>query len=72
LGGVLVDKVFEPFMELQPSGGLLTVLFGTGKGSGAAFLFFFLGVVGVVTCLIFRKNTHIWQLEIEPALPGEI
>ncbi|GKU24215.1 MFS transporter [Clostridium folliculivorans] len=63
LGGLLVDKVFEPFMALQQSGGILTIIFGMGKGSGAAFLFFILGIVGVLTCLIFRKNTHIWQLE---------
>lgn len=63
LGGFLVDKVFEPFMALQETSGVLAIAFGTGKGSGAAFLFFILGIVGVLTCLIFRKNTHIWQLE---------
>lgn len=63
LGGFLVDKVFEPFMALQQTDGLLSTIFGTGKGSGAAFLFFFLGIIGVLTCLIFRKNTHIWKLE---------
>lgn len=63
LGGLLVDKVFEPFMTSQQPGGLLITIFGTGKGSGAAFLFFILGIVGVLTCLIFRKSIHIWQLE---------
>ncbi|GFZ30241.1 hypothetical protein CSC2_07670 [Clostridium zeae] len=63
LGGVLVDKVFEPFMALQQPGGILAIAFGIGKGSGAAFLFFILGIVGVLTCLIFRKNRYIWQLE---------
>ncbi|WP_243128364.1 hypothetical protein [Clostridium chromiireducens] len=58
-GGILVDKVFGPFMLLQPLGGFLATVFGTGKGSGAAFLFFILGIVGVLTCLIFRKNTNI-------------
>ena len=63
LGGILVDKVFEPFMASQQSGTLLQEVFGAGKGSGAAFLFFILGIVGVFTCLIFRKNTHIWKLD---------
>ncbi len=63
LGGILVDKVFEPFMASQQSGTLLQGVFGAGKGSGAAFLFFILGIVGVFTCLIFRKNTHIWRLD---------
>lgn len=62
-GGILVDKVFEPFMLLQPSGGLLATVFGTGKGSGAALLFFILGIIGVLTCVIFRKNINIWNLE---------
>jgi MFS family permease len=63
LGGFLVDKVFEPFMALQKTSGLLAIAFGVGKGSGAAFLFFILGIVGMLTCLIFRRNRYIWQLE---------
>jgi MFS family permease len=63
LGGILVDKVFEPFMLYQPSSGFLTMIFGTGKGSGAALLFFILGILGVLTCIIFRRNIHIWNLE---------
>lgn len=63
LGGFLVDYVFEPFMAAQQASSLLSVIFGTGKGSGAAFLFFFLGFIGLFTCLFFRKDTHIWELE---------
>lgn len=63
LGGILVDKVFEPFMLYQPSSGFLAMIFGTGKGSGAALLFFILGILGVLTCIIFRRNIHIWKLE---------
>jgi MFS family permease len=64
LGGLLVDKIFEPFMASQQSGGLLAMVFGVGKGSGAAFLFFILGIVGVLTCIIFRKSTYIWKLDL--------
>lgn len=63
IGGWLVDKVFEPLMALQEAGSWLTVLFGAGKGSGAAFLFFVIAVPGILTCLIFRKDKYIWQLE---------
>ena len=63
LGGFLVDKVFEPIMSIQESSSILVSLFGSVKGSGAAFLFFFLGILGVITCVIFRLNTHIWKLE---------
>lgn len=54
LGGLLVDKVFEPFMAGQSATGLFASLFGTGKGSGAAMLFGVIGVVGVVICLSFH------------------
>lgn len=52
-GGFLVDKVFEPLMSRQNTDNLLTLLFGKGNGSGAAFLFFVIGFAGVLVCLIF-------------------
>lgn len=62
LGGALVDQVFEPVMAMQTEG-LLARLFGTGKGSGAAFLFAVLWLAGIAVCLIFRADQHIWKLE---------
>lgn len=53
LGGLLTDKVFEPLMAAQPASGLLSSLFGQGKGAGAAMLFFVIGAAGVIICLIF-------------------
>lgn len=63
LGGILVDKVFEPFMQTQVSESFWVSLFGAGKGSGAAMLFLLIGFLGVMICLIFRKDQHIWHLE---------
>lgn len=63
LGGILVDKVFEPFMAAQAPGSFLTTIFGAEKGAGAALLFLFLAIIGVLTCLVFRKDPHIWKLE---------
>lgn len=63
LGGVLVDSVFEPVMALQAADSLPVYVFGAGKGSGAAVLFFLLGFVGVTTCLVFRRDRAIWALE---------
>lgn len=65
MGGVLVDKVFEPLMARQEGGGWLSIFFGSGKGAGAALLFFFLAILGVATCLVFRRDTHIRALEPE-------
>lgn len=62
LGGFLVDQVFEPIMAAQTDG-LLTQLFGSGKGSGAAFLFAVLWLMGIAVCMIFRADKNIWKLE---------
>ena len=62
-GGILVDRVFEPFMAAQPPGGLWATLLGSGKGSGAALLFLVLGVIGTLSCLPFRWDRQIWALE---------
>lgn len=63
-GGILVDRVFEPFMAAQQSLSSPWIsLFGTGKGSGAAMLFFVIGVFGALSCLPFRADKHIWKLE---------
>ena len=61
LGGLLVDKVFEPLMATQAAESILVKLLGSGKGSGAALLFLIIAVFGVITCLIFRKDRHIWE-----------
>ncbi len=55
LGGYLVDEVCEPIMEAAANGGILTALFGSGKGSGAALVLLVLGVFGTAVCLIFGK-----------------
>lgn len=62
-GGVLIDRVFEPFMAARGEGSLFILLLGGGKGSGAALLFLLLSAVGIATCLFFRRDRHIWALE---------
>lgn len=64
-GGFLVDRVFEPWMGLRPQDSLVVSVFGSGKGSGAALLYFFLAFAGIITCLIFRRDQHIRELENE-------
>lgn len=53
LGGFLTDSVFEPFAYSHRDSSLLTTLFGAEKGAGAAMLFFAVGSIGGVICLIF-------------------
>lgn len=63
LGGLLVDRVFEPLMALQRDGSLLISCFGAGKGSGAACFFAVLWLLGIGVCLWFRADREIWKLE---------
>lgn len=63
LGGVLVDRAFEPFMAAQRPDGFLVALFGFGKGAGAGLFFFFIAWMGILTCLIFRRDRHIRALK---------
>ncbi len=63
LGGFLVDYVFEPVMAAQSDVSMLSKMFGTGKGSGAAFLFFIIAFAGIGVCLFFRRSKHIRELE---------
>ena len=58
LGGFMVDEICEPFMERHSADRLLTAMFGTGKGSGAAMVIFILGVAGaVITALLITLST---------------
>lgn len=62
-GGILVDRVFEPFMARQSMNSLWAAILGTGKGSGAALLFLVIGILGALSCLPFRADKNIWKLE---------
>ena len=61
LGGFLVDKVFEPFMAGTENTFLLNI-FGTEKGSGAALLFFVIGIAGVIVCTVFSRIKALREL----------
>jgi MFS family permease len=55
-GGFMVDRVCEPFMSAYGHLSMLNVLFGAGKGSGAALMMFLLGVSGSLICLLTGKK----------------
>ena len=61
LGGFMVDSLCEPFMEAHSNSAMLTSLFGSGKGSGAAMMMLILGLAGSAWCLLnssFMKKYH--------------
>ncbi len=56
MGGFMVDYVCEPFMASGQHIPWLNMLFGSGKGSGAALMMFLLGAAGTVLCLASGKK----------------
>ena len=56
LGGFMVDQICEPFMGLYGDLSILKMLFGTGKGSGAALMMLILGISGSLICLIAGRK----------------
>ena len=67
LGGLLADKVFEPFLQ----GGsdialLLSRLVGAGAGSGMAVMFLCTGTLGFLTSLHWFQNREIRALDEIP------
>ncbi len=62
-GGFLVDKVCEPWMAQADPEGLLTSIFGMGKGSGAALVMFILGILGIAVCLVFGKILRRYEFK---------
>ena len=60
-GGFMVDNVCEPFMSAFRDLSILKILFGTGKGSGAALMMFILGVSGSIICITTGKKLKKYQ-----------
>ena len=66
LGGFLVDKICEPYMAVQAAKtipALPVLLFGSGKGSGAALMMFVLGVAGTLFCLAYGQRLKRYKYE---------
>ena len=63
LGGLLVDKVWEPMMVDTQNKQWLTLLFGDGKGSGAAVMMFVLGLAGAIICIVFGQLLKNYRFE---------
>jgi MFS family permease len=64
LGGFLADHVFEPFMAGSTRlGGLLSLLVGSGRGSGMAVMFLITGVTGLAASFLSLKSKSIRSLD---------
>lgn len=66
LGGYLADYVFEPFMQSgSRAAEKLSLLVGTGSGSGMALMFLCTGTIGFIVSCISYRNKHIRALDQE-------
>ncbi|MBS5934590.1 MAG: MFS transporter [Clostridiales bacterium] len=64
LGGILADDVFEPYMHSSSSTqNYLSILVGSGDGSGIALLYVVLGLVGFLGCCLFLINRSLNSLD---------
>lgn len=63
LGGLMVDNVCEPFMAAYGDLMILQMLFGIGKGSGAALMMFILGVGGSLLCVITGRKLRKYRYD---------
>lgn len=61
MGGFLIDHVCEPLMNNSAKEGILCMLFGSAKGSGAAMVMFILGILGVFVCLLFGRQLEKYR-----------
>ena len=61
LGGFMVDDVCEPFMVRYGDSLILKILFGAGKGSGAALMMFILGISGSLICILMGRKLRKYQ-----------
>lgn len=55
LGGLMVDRIWEPLMARAQDIQWVSFLFGSGKGSGAGVMMFVLGLAGGLICIVFRQ-----------------
>ena len=65
IGGFMVDNVCEPFMRVYGNLSVLKMLFGSGKGSGAALMMLILGVSGSLLCFTTGKKLKKYQYNEE-------
>lgn len=62
--GILADKVFEPFMgKASPIQQFLSIVVGTGKGSGMAVMFLITGIAGFLVSLLALLNPVYKELD---------
>lgn len=66
LGGFLADRVFEPFMRSDNAlQNALSVIVGSGEGSGMAVMFLCTGVLGTLASVFSYSNKEIRKLKTE-------
>lgn len=64
IGGLLSDKVFEPYMiKASILQSIFSKIVGFGDGGGIALLYLCIGIVGFIGCCLFRLSKDLILLE---------
>jgi len=64
IGGILSDKVFNPFMDKDsPLQHFLSTFVGSGNGSGNALIYILIGLTGFLGCCLFKYDKYMKTLD---------
>ena len=70
LGGLLADRVFEPFMLTEsPVQRFLSGIVGTGKGTGIGLMFFTVGIAGMLISFTRLRKPVYRELDVHDTEP---
>jgi len=64
VGGVLTDKLLEPFMKTPSTlQQFFSYIVGTGKGAGNGLIYIIIALLGFAGCCFFKSNEHLKSLD---------
>lgn len=63
MGGLLADRIFIPYADASKLNRFWRMLVGDGNGSGLGILYLMIAILGLLGCLIFRRDKNFHELD---------
>lgn len=63
MGGLLADHIFIPYADASKLNHFWRMLVGEGNGSGLGILYLMIAMLGLLGCLIFRRDKNFHELD---------